>query len=233
MTSNKGLSVPSLHNWRYYHIFFDLIWSIRCLMRLILDLNYLKKVWNQISILLTMKPENSSRNNELALCGYEMQQRTKNRQTKENSKLIVAPFYPLKRGCYVYPPSSSYDVTKISYYRFLRHNFANRSWFALVWIGNDVLSWWGVYEKWVTDQAIFQCIKRNWYLRSEQQQYILEMSKSLTCYQNVTYLTRMHCTANNAKAREPQRTGLMPCCTNFSLRKVAVLFSFTFYIIRE
>ena len=136
-------------------------------MRLILDLNYLKKVWNQISILLTMKPENSSRNNKLALCAYQMQQWTKNRQKKEHSKLIVAPFYPLKRGRHVYPPSSSYDVTKMSHYGFLRHNFANRSWFALVWMGNDGLSWWGVYEKWLTGQAIFQCIKTNWYLRSE------------------------------------------------------------------
>ena len=52
---------------------------------------------------------------------------------------------------------------------------------------------------------------------ASEQRYILELSKSLTSYQNVAYLTRMHCTANNAKAREPQRTGLMPCCANFSV----------------
>ena len=124
MTSNKGLPVPSLHNWRYYLRFFDLIWWIRCLMRLILDLNHLKKVWNQISILLTMKSENSSRNNALALCGYEMQQRTKNRQTKENSNLIVASFCPLKKGCHVYPPSNSSDVTKMSHY----DSFTSQFW---------------------------------------------------------------------------------------------------------
>lgn len=164
MTCYRGLAVPSLHNWRYEDTVFDLVWSIRqCLMCLILDLSYLKKVWNQTSIFLTIKPGNSSRNNELALCAYQMQQRTKNRQTKENSKLIVASFYPLKFIHHrIVMTSQRWAITI-----FLRHNFANRNCFAFVWIGNDLLRRWGVHEKRVKLNSFIFDLSTQIRLRSE------------------------------------------------------------------
>ena len=95
----------------------------------------------------------------------------------------------------------------------LRHNVGDRNRFALVCIGNDVLRWWGVNEKWVINQTIFQCIKTNWYLRSER----------AAINSGVKQKSHLLPECSVFNQNEPQRTDLMPRCMDFSIWKVTVI----------